>query len=181
MSRYALVEWARTAERDQGRVLSTLYSALAETALCRGRATLAGRAERTDRAEEEPLADPFRTPRPAPDLSNLGISRWLTLTASFAIAIWQFKEFVGSPFIEVARVSASRGNPAGIFDPELRYGSRTMFMYSAGFRLRVGVMHDRMGRYGAGVRRPAGGMQMGTMMREHGSEMGPNTHLQCSF
>ena len=55
------------------------------------------------------------------------------------------------PFLEIARVAVARGTPAGIFNPELRYGATRMWMISGGMRLRVGAMHDRMGRYGVAL------------------------------
>ena len=39
------------------------------------------------------------------------------------------------PFVEVARIAAAAGNPAGVFNPELRYGADRMWMVSAGVRL----------------------------------------------
>ena len=172
---YALAEWEATSERDRGRRVATLRSALAEGAACRGPLMLAARIERTDRAEEEPLLDPFRVARPSSDLNSLGISRWLTATASVTLSPWRGK---ASPFAEVARVSVSPGDPPGIFDPELRYGARTMWMYSVGMRLRAGQRHDRMGRYGVA----APSSKMGTMAHGTGSEsmMTHSTH-SCPF
>jgi hypothetical protein len=163
---YALAEWESTSERDRGRRVVTLQSELAEAAACRGRWMVAARIERTDRAEEEPLLDPFRVARPASDLYSLGVSRWLTATASATVAAWRGRATAASPFVEMARVSVSPGSPAGIFDPELRYGARTMWMYSVGVRLRAGQRHDRMGRYGAAL--PP--TPMGTMAHGAGSE-----------
>src|SRR3990170_5054614 len=60
--RYALVEWARTSERDRGKEAFAFVSALAEGALAVGRARVSFRAERTERPEEERLANVFRTP-----------------------------------------------------------------------------------------------------------------------
>jgi hypothetical protein len=149
--RYAMFEWARSDERDRGAPATSLTSLLGEAAVCGRGVIVAGRLERTDRPEEEQLLDPFRTPRPSSDLANLGVSRWTTLTASLAAPRIQRGIVSGRPFIEVARIGVVPGTPAGIFNPELRYGSRRMWMYSAGIRLRAGSMHDRMGRYGAAV------------------------------
>jgi hypothetical protein len=147
--RYAMLEWARTDERDSGVLTTKLSSLLGEAAVCARGVVFGGRLERTDRPEEERLADPFRTPRPSSDLANLGVSRWTTLTASLAAPRVARGFISGRPFVEVARIGVVPGNPAGIFDPELRYGTRRLWMYSAGVRLRAGSMHDRMGRYGA--------------------------------
>ena len=180
---YALLEWAVTNERDRGRTVATLRSALVESAACRGPIMLAARVERTDRAEEEPLIDPFRVARPASDLNSLGISRWLTVTASATWAGRRGKAALVAPFIEVARVGARAGDPAGIFEPELRYGTRTMWVYSLGLRLRTGMHHPRMGRYGVAMPAPASA-PMGTMMHGAGSEMSsmaqPST-MSCPF
>jgi hypothetical protein len=126
---------------------------------------VAGRLERTDRPEEEQLLDPFRTPRPSTDLTSLGVSRWTTLTASISAPPVQRGVMSGRLFIEVARIGVAVGSPAGIFNPELRYGARRMWMYSAGIRLRAGSMHDRMGRYGAAVPE--------MMMAGMGTHLGP--------
>jgi hypothetical protein len=156
---------AHTAEVDGGRRITSLTTVLGEAAVCRAGVIVAGRLERTDRPEEEPLADPFRVPRPAGDLSNLGVSRWTTLTASISAPRVQQGIVSGRPFIEIARIGAAAGTPPGIFNAELRYGARRMWMYSAGIRLRAGSMHDRMGRYGAAL--PA--MTMGDMGTHSGN------------
>ncbi len=159
---YALAEWARTDERASGRLTTRLSTWLGEAAVCRNGFIGAARLERTDRPEEEQLADPFRTPRPPIDLSNLGVSRWTTLTLSLsppAIGRW----FVsGRPFVEVARIAAAPGNPPGLFNAEQRYGADRMWMLSAGVRLRAGVSHGRMGRYGAAAVSDGMTMAMGT-------------------
>ncbi len=152
MWRYAMFEWARTNERDRGEVTTTLSSLLGEAAFCTGGVLVAARLERTDRPEEEPLLDPFRTARPPADISNLGVSRWTTLTASLSAPRVGRARFSGRPFVEVARLAVAPGKPAGVFEPELRYGARRFWMFSAGVRLRAGSMHgDRMGRYGVAV------------------------------
>jgi hypothetical protein len=70
---YALVEWARTDERRGDRRAFRYQSVLAEASAWRpvglgplggGALSLAARAERTGRPEEERLLDPFRTVRP---------------------------------------------------------------------------------------------------------------------
>jgi hypothetical protein len=183
-SGHAMLEWEATSDRDRGRGVATLRSGLVEGAACSGRLMLAARVERTDRAEEEPLLDPFRVARPAPDLNNLGISRWLTVTTSVTMTAWRARGMSANPFVEVAHVRASSGTPAGVFDPELRYGSRTMWMYTAGLRLRAGARHDRMGRYGVSASTPAGMGAMGTRERGPGSEMSSMTHSSsrsCPF
>jgi hypothetical protein len=148
---YALAEWAHTSEVDGGRLITSLTTVLGEAAICRAGVIVAGRLERTDRPEEEPLADPFRVPRPAGDLSNLGVSRWTTVSLAVSPSAARAGAFSGRPFIELARVSVGPGNPPGVFNPEFRYGANRMWMLSAGVRLRAGAMHPRMGRYGAAI------------------------------
>ena len=148
---YALVEWAHTDDTDHGTTINSLYTVLGEAAVCRADAILAARLERTDRPEEEPTSDPFRTPRPPSDLSNLGESRWTTLTIAVASPSVKAGFVRGRPFIEVARIWVAPGNPAGIFNPELRYGTDRLWMFTLGLRLTAGMMHERMGRYGAAL------------------------------
>jgi hypothetical protein len=180
---YALTEWARTDERASGRLTTRLSTWLGEGAVCRNGFIAAARLEHTDRPEEEQLADPFRTPRPPIDLSNLGVSEWTTLTVSLsapAVARW----FVsGRPFVEVARVGAAPGNPAGAFDPERRYGATRMWMVSAGVRLRAGTSHGRMGRYGAAALNEGmtmTGMATGTDSLSSESHMMPMHHTMTN-
>ncbi len=150
--RYGMVEWARTDERVRGASTTRLSSVLGEAAACRSGVIVAARLERTDRPEEESLLDPFRTPRPSGDLASLGVSRWTTFTASLASPRLGRGGISGRSFVEVARIGVAPGTPAGVFNPELRYGARRLWMVSAGVRLRAGSMHgDRMGRYGAAV------------------------------
>lgn len=150
--RYAMLEWAGTGERDHGRLITSLRSLLGEAAYCRRDVVIAARVEQTDRPEEEPLSDPFRTPRPSTDLSNLGVSRWTTGTLSVDAPAFVAGWFSGRPFVEIERLAVAPGNPPGIFSANDRYGSSRMWMFSAGVRLHAGMMmHDRMGRYGAAL------------------------------
>jgi hypothetical protein len=147
--RYGLVEYAHTGERDKSEQVTSLSSVLAEGAYCARGVILAARVERADRPEEEQLANPFRTPRPSFDLSNLGVSRWTTVTASVSTLAARLGTASAWPFVELARIAVGPGKPEGVFNPEFRYGTTRMWMVSAGVRLRAGGMHDRMGRYGA--------------------------------
>ena len=180
--RYAVAELDRTDERDRDVTTTTLRSALLEGALCRNGFTAAARLERTDRPEEEPLLDPFRVARPATDLHNLGVSRWTIGTLSFASPRVGRGILSGRPFVEIARMGAAPGGPAGIFSPEQRYGARRMWMLSAGARVRAGASHDRMGRYGAALPpipnpathdMPMAGMTMRDMTHQSPSSCSP--------
>lgn len=171
-SQYALVEWERTNDRNPSTTVSTLHSALAEGALCRRGVTLAARLERTDRPEEERLLDPFRTPRPPTDLSNLGESRWTTLTVSAAAPAVSAGGISAAPFVEAAAIAVAAGSPAGIFSAQRSYGGDRLWMLSAGARLRYGAMHDRMGRYGAAVAAIASPSSMHGMDMHHAMTTG---------
>lgn len=147
--KYVLAEWERTDELDRGRFATRLSSVLAEGAYCRAGFVVAARAEQTDRPEEERLLDPFRSPRPPIDLTNLGVTRWTTYTVSLSAPLMRAAWFSGRPFVEAARSRVTPGNPAGLFNAELHYGASRMWTVSAGFRLQAGALHERMGRYGA--------------------------------
>ena len=147
-TRYALVELARTTDVDRGRPLYTFDAALAEGALCRGDAGLALRWERADRPEEERLVDLFRAPRPATDLSILGITQWTTLTVAAALPAVRLFSAHAAPFVEAARIRVDR-TTAALFDPVRFYGSDLMWRTSVGLRLGAGHDHAREGRYGA--------------------------------
>jgi hypothetical protein len=172
--RYFLAEWAQTDERDRGASAKVLSSWLAEGAYCRNDITAAARIERTDRPEEEPSLDPFRTPRPPADLSSLGVSRWTTATINVSAPRLAWRFVSGRPFVEVARVTAAPGNPPGLFNAEARYGTSRMWMVSAGFRIRAGMIHDRMGRYGVAL--PAAGViPVGTPVHDMRSHTVPSS------
>jgi hypothetical protein len=176
-ARYALAEWARTAERDRGRTITTLNSVLVEGGACMARGSLALRVEHTDRPEEERLASPFRTVRPPADLSNLGVSRFTTVTAALGAPSVSTGALSALPFVEVSRVLVGRGQPAGVFDPIVQYGSTRLWMLSAGVRLSAGMAHGRMGRYGAAV--PGRGMQMSMPMPMGAAAHGDGSHMDA--
>jgi hypothetical protein len=170
-ARYVLVEWARTVEHDHNSGLDAFgyESALLESALCVGPARVAVRLEQTERPEEGRLADPFRTPRPASDLSILGITRWRIATLHLEAPVVTRRTVAAVPFIELSRLAATpRGGPS-LFDPERFYGTSHLVMLSAGLRLRVGAPHARMGRYGvAAVAGPViGGATAGRAPHSH--------------
>jgi hypothetical protein len=151
--RYFLAEWARTAEWDGDRnVQAFAYeTALAEGALSLGPVGVALRLEQTERPEEERLADPFRTPRPAADLGITGITRWRVATLAVTLPSVTHGVVRGYPFVEVARLTAGSTAATSVFSPEQFYGSRSPWMGSIGLRIRFGPLHARMGRYGAAL------------------------------
>jgi hypothetical protein len=79
------------------------------------------------------------------------VSTWTTLTVAVASPAIKARFLRARPFIEVARIGVAPGNPPGIFDARLRYGTDRLWMFSAGLRLTAGMMHERMGRYGAAL------------------------------
>jgi hypothetical protein len=151
--RYVLAEWARTVERDHDRELDVFgyETALAEGSARAGPLTVALRLEQTDRPEEERLADPFRTPRPASDLHINGITRWRVLTLQIAAPTVTRGVFSGFPFVEVERLNATSRDSRSFFTPQRLYGTTNLWMATAGVRLRVGDAHSRMGRYGVAL------------------------------
>lgn len=144
---YALAEWARSTDVDDGRDGASYGSALAEAAFASGRTRVALRVERTDRHEDERLEDPFRTPPSTGDPQQLAVSRWTTVTAGASHAVGRVWGLTAAPFVEaaVARVTLRSGFA---FDLDDFYGARSLAMLSAGVRLAAGARHVRMGRYG---------------------------------
>jgi len=146
---YAFVEWAETDEYAGGRKTYIFTSVLAEAAIDRGSWRLGLRYERTTRPEEERLLDPFRTTRPHSDENILGATRWNTVTAragrSFSLGGLGLE-----PFLEASRSSVAEVTGA-IFNPVAFYGSTEMLSISLGLRLRTGMQHERMGRYGVAL------------------------------
>jgi hypothetical protein len=147
VTRYVLLEAARTVDVGRGRDLYTFDALLGEAAICRGDVGIAARWERSDRPEEERLLDLFRVARPATDLSILGVTEWTTLSAAASLPALSIAWARAAPFVEVAHISADRTS-AAVFDPVRFYGSNFMWRFSAGIRVAAGREHGRMGRYG---------------------------------
>lgn len=162
-ARYMLVEWARTVEVDHSRSLDVFAyeSALAEGAVRVGSLGLAIRVEQTERPEEDRLLDPFRTPRPASDLSINGITRWRAATVQVAAPSVATGVFAGFPFLEVARLNATPTDARSLFTPDRLYGTANFWMLTVGVRMRLGDAHARMGRYGVAL---TDGPAIGTMV-----------------
>ena len=145
---YALVEWKETTEIDDGVDVFAFGSMLGEASLARGAWSVALRAERPDRPEEERLS-PFRSPWPHPDLHVLGITRWTILSARAETTL-EAGPFRLAPFTELSRARVG-DRVRGLFAPELFYGSRDIWSMSLGLRLGAGDRHPRMGRYGVAI------------------------------
>jgi hypothetical protein len=164
LTRYALLEAARTVDVDRGRDLYTFDALLSEVAICRGDVGIAARWERTDRPEEERLLDLFRVARPATDLSILGVTEWTTLSAAARLPVLSIAVARAAPFVEVAHIRVHRTS-AAVFDPVRFYGSDFMWRFSAGVRVAAGHAHGRMGRYGVASAAPV--VPMRQMSHEH--------------
>lgn len=160
--RYLLAEWAKTVEHDASRNEDAFghESALVEGAVRAGPLGIALRLEQSDRPEEDRLAEPFRTPRPAVDLSINGITQWRVATLNLAAPSTAFHGVASVPFLEVARVWVGARDARSVATPDRLYGTSNLWMLSAGVRLRAGDAHARMGRYGVA---DVGGPAIGTL------------------
>lgn len=152
--RYALVEWARTIDRDHSRQQDVFAyeSSLAEAAVLVKAIGIAIRLEQTERPEEDRLDDPSRTPRPGSDLSINGITRWRIATLHVAAPSVTWGTVTGFPFVEAALLAAAPRDDRAFFTPVRLYGTTRFTMLSFGWRLRAGGVHARMGRYGVALR-----------------------------
>lgn len=149
---YALAEWKRTTELDDGERVFAFGSVLGEASLGRGGWSGALRMERTDRPEEE-RRSAYRTPWPHVDAHVLGISRWL-IGALRLQRDMAWRRFRAAPFAELAYARVSM-KAEGLFDPREWYGDDTFTSVSLGVRLGAGTGVGRMGRYGVAVPRGA--------------------------
>ena len=147
--RYALVEWARTDERYQGRHIITYGSGLAETMLRTGRWSIAFRAEQTTHPEEERLLDLVRTARPPNHLVIQGMTRWRIASAQLARDLQVVGGMHASLFTELARAQSRPLLRPVLLDPRDVIGANGAWHLTVGLRLGVGLMSTRAGRYGA--------------------------------
>lgn len=147
---YAMIEWARSTDVDDGRDGSSYATMLAEAAATRWGIRMAARLERTERPEEERLLDPFRT-QPHVGGQPLGVTRWTIGSLGVSAAGLGVRGVSASPLLEVALLSAVEAVSPSFFVPAQFYGSERMWSLSAGIRLAWGPLHARMGRYGAAV------------------------------
>ena len=153
---YLLVEWGRSAEYAGSMQAFAFTTTLAEAEFSHAGVAFALRWERTERPEEERLADPFRTLRPANDFSIIGRTRWNVTSARLTGGIYQWPIGTISPFIEVARQHATALARAQAFDPAGFYGSNTMWGTSVGLAITAGMIHRRTGQYGNSARQRSG-------------------------
>lgn len=154
-SRYALFEVARTDEGFKGARAFRFNSFLAEAASSIRGWSVAVRAERTERPENERLLDPFRIANGHIDFQIVGITRWDVATAQLtAPPITLFSQHPESrrvrfvPFAEVGVAQPREVRRPAVFIPREFYGANSLWSVTAGLRLHVGSMRSRMGRYG---------------------------------
>ena len=140
---YALAELARSYDD-----VEPLNSFLGEIAVRKRSLQGHYRFERTERPEEQRLSDPWRTPRPHHDFSNLGYTRWSIHTLGVSLGIVAPRNFALTPIIEGSLGRVVSLLP-GSFDPAAFYGRDTFWAVSAGVRVGWGAPLHRMGRYGA--------------------------------
>lgn len=153
---YALAEVMRTANvafnerlgrRDEAYVFRGF---LTETAVRHDAWSVAARLERTTRPEEERTDDPFRSPKPHPNLRLHGITRFTNVSVAIgrdaALGRLGF-----APFVEVVRSHAAPTTEPALFTPHELWGTDVLWSLSAGVRVGAGLKHNRMGRYGAAV------------------------------
>jgi hypothetical protein len=142
---YAMAEWARTSEADG---FFVFHSLLVESAWRQGPHRPYVRFERTERPEEQRLANLFRAPRPHLENSILGKSRWNILTGGYRYRLGlRPTQLQVQPFAE-ASYSVVEDVGGGIFDPAALYGSSRIWSLSLGIRLGWDIDGHRMGRYG---------------------------------
>lgn len=146
---YALLEWARTDEHTPRRRAFSFVSALAEARSEVGGFGLAARLERTTRAEEERLEDPFRSARPHADDNIVGVTRWRSATLNIERPL-DVRGIGLEPFAEVSFLHAEEIT-GSVFDAAEFFGAANQWSLSAGVRIGIGTRHDRMGRYGVAM------------------------------
>ena len=146
----ALAEWSHADEEG-----AYQYSALlAEAELKRGASRAYLRLERTERPEElRNFGDPFRSPRPHNENSNLGTTRWTTFTAGGGKQVAEWKGIAAEGVVEIARINVTRVTGV-VFDPALFYGRNNLWMFSVAVRITAGTSMHRMGRYGVAAVEP---------------------------
>lgn len=162
---YALFEWARTGDYVGSTRIFAFNSLLAETWAKYDVLNGALRIERTERPDEQRLANEFRTPVPASDLSIAGRSRWTIITMRLAASVLNVHQLAAEPFLEIAQARVSPTLKPSGFDPRQFYGSSTIWSISVGAKVAFGMTHMRMGRYGVAVTEQPGG-RMSSMNME---------------
>jgi len=142
---YGLLEWAQTSEAGG---LYEFHTLLAEGAWRASRHRPYVRLERTERPEEQRLADDeFRSARPHLDNSIVGATRWTIGTIGYGYVVPAAAGRLAlQPSIELALADVTRAS-GGLFDPSSFYGRRRFYSLSFGVRIDWGMAGHRMGHY----------------------------------
>ena len=143
---YALAEWAQTDVMEDDAVFYSVDSVLLEAMLDIDGWRPALRVEHTQRAEDERLANPFRTQWPHAGTHVMGITDWTIVSGRVERDV-RIRIFNIAPFAE-GSFSHVRGGENDLFVPEEFYGSNDIWTLNLGARLTVGTHRARMGRYG---------------------------------
>ena len=148
--RYVLAEYARTDESLDSVRAFRFESVLAEALMEWRGASVAVRAERTERPENERLLDPFRTQTGHIDFQIIGVTRWSVATMAVTLLPVLLPRIRARfvPFVEIAVAHPEARRLPTVFEPRQFYGGTTLASLSAGVRVHAGRMRDRMGRYG---------------------------------
>lgn len=149
--RYLLLELARTDEGFGSQRVFRYNSVLGEALVAHRNWALALRAERTERPESERLLDPFRMANGHIDFQIIGVTRWSVATVHIdapAFLVPYVRRAQVAPFVEVSAAEGKALRLPAVFVPREFYGAGTLWSLSAGMRVHVGAMRDRMGRYG---------------------------------
>jgi hypothetical protein len=77
-----------------------------------------------------------------------GLTRWVIATANVSHA-FSVRGLQLDPVFEVSRQWARATTEPAFFEPEQLFGSDRLWSLTLGVRLRAGMPHLRMGRYGA--------------------------------
>jgi len=151
LRRYLLAEVARTDEGRGGQRAFRFHSALAEGLVSMRGWSLAARIERTERPEHDRLLDPFRIPNGHIDFQIIGVTRWTVHSVHADAPPVRFIPrplLQVVPYLEVAAARARALRTPAVFVPQTFYGASTLWSVTAGVRVHVGQMRNRMGRYG---------------------------------
>jgi hypothetical protein len=151
---YAMAEWSHTDEEGAYQYSSVL--AEGQLSFSANRVYLRG--ERTDRPEEQRLlGDDFRSVRPHNENSNLGTTRWTTVTAGFGRRLPTLAAVHSEAILEAAHAHVT--NVTGVvFNPQFFYGTNDLWLLSVGIRVAAGSAVHRMGRYGVAATQPSSHM-----------------------
>lgn len=149
-NRYLLAEWARTDEQIDGTRAFRYHSMLLEAAQGWRGALVAARIERTDRAEQGRLTDPFRAAVGHVDFQILGVTQWTVGTVAVHAPPLRTGMLNARvvPFAEVSRAVPKPRTQPSAFDAAGFYGDDKVWTLSLGIRMHAGTMRHRMGRYG---------------------------------